>query len=173
MDFRVFIFLLVPILPGCTYYNYVPASEDDPKITFGDRFGGDSVSSPARNFLINTAETDYCSDYKPTGVLSNHWSSFGRHKTRDFHVPRGTRIKLIGTYIYSGYSTISTCRAGPISFSPEDGAHYSIDIVTAHGKCGISIVKIGPDGDHSASEEEKSRETECEEKEDDDVTQER
>jgi hypothetical protein len=51
--------LLLILLSGCTVlpkYNYQSQANIDPEIVFGDRFGGGTVTSPARTFKINTKD---------------------------------------------------------------------------------------------------------------------
>jgi hypothetical protein len=161
MKFTILPVLLISLLSGCAAnYKYVPVSPEDPKITFGDRFGGGSIYSPARSFQLNTLGENKCSDYKPSGVLSNHWMGIGE-KTREYFVPKDSQVALIGTYNLSTGSKISTCSVGPISFSPEHGKQYSIDVVSIFRACRISIVEILPDGKHSTKEIEQKRLGDC------------
>lgn len=152
--------LLICLLSGCaTHYKYDPVSFEDPEIIFGDRFGGGSITSPARSFQLNTLGNNKCSDYRFSGVLSNHWMGAGE-KTRNYFVPQRTQVALIGSYILTSGSNISTCSIGPISFKPEKAKRYSIDISRS---CRISIVEILLDGKHSAKEIEQQKLDDCHE----------
>ena len=149
------------LLSGCSSkYVYVPESRDDPEITFGDRFGGGAIYSPARNFSINITDTNKCSDYKYVGVLSNNWMGIGE-ETIVVSVPKGKKISMIGTYNYSTGSSNSHCEVGPVSFEPESSQHYSIDITTLLNYCRISILEILPNGVHSKVPVSQKKEEEC------------
>ncbi len=124
-------------------YAYTAQSDNDPEITFGDRFGGGKISSPARTFDVNTndAAVNKCKDFVNVGTTSNHWSGVAP-KTRMIRVPAGKTIAIRSFWLFSNTS----CRPGVLMFSPENGGKYSVDIAFAGDKCHLSIAQSKSDG---------------------------
>jgi hypothetical protein len=144
---------LVALLSACApfpKYNYQSQASPDPEFIFGDRFGGGSISSPARTFDVNIVDPvqNKCDDYTRVGTTSNHWMRMAP-KTIQIKTPAGKAVALSGGYLLStGYSSTS-CLPPVIMFSPEDGATYSVDIELVDKRCKLSIVQRLPDGKES------------------------
>ncbi len=124
-------------------YAYKAQSENDPEITFGDRFGGGKIGSPARTFAVNTndATANKCKDFVNVGTTSNHWSGVAP-RTRVIRVPAGNTVAIGSFWLFSNTS----CRPGVMMFSPENGGKYSVDIEFAGDKCRLSIAQAKLDG---------------------------
>lgn len=144
------------MLTGCANYQHENPSSDSPKITFGDRFGDDG---DARTFRINT-QNNTCKDYKRVGTLSNNWMGIGS-RTITTTVPEDEEPRIYGNSSYYGSGSSSFCEIKYISFKPERGMHYSIDIQKKGGFCRLSIVEILPNGAHSNIEISKKHEPNC------------
>jgi hypothetical protein len=101
--------LLLILLSGCTVlpkYNYQSQANIDPEIVFGDRFGGGTVTSPARTFKINTKDVavNKCTDFTVVGTTSNHWMGVVP-RTVNIKVPAGMTVSIAGSYLLStGFS---------------------------------------------------------------------
>ena len=152
---NMIIFALL-VLTGCANYQHENPSPGAPKITFGDRFGDDG---DARSFRINI-QNNRCEDYKRTGTLSNNWMGIGS-RTITITAPKDEKLRIYGRSSYYGSGSSSFCEIKYISFIPEEGKHYSIDIQKRSGLCRLSIVEILPDGTHSNKEVNKTREPNC------------
>ncbi len=142
--------LLLIALSGCAAapkYNYQSQTSTDPTIIFGDRFGGGSVTSPARNFNINIkdAAANKCADAALVGTTSNNWAKINP-PTIEIKVPSGKPISVTGFSLLNTLAGISTCVPPPLMFSPKEGGTYSIDINAFDTPCVLSIVQKLPEG---------------------------
>ena len=143
---RIVLAVSVLMLSACAQikpYTYTAQSDNDPQITFGDRFGGGKISSPARTFDVNfnDAVGNKCNDFVNVGTTSNHWMHVVP-KTKVIRTPAGKPVAVRSLWGFSG----SSCRPGVIMFTPENGEKYSIDIAFVSDKCYLSIVQVKPDG---------------------------
>lgn len=142
--------LLLILLSGCTTipkYSYQSQASNDPEFIFGDRFGGDSINSPARTFSINIkdATSNTCSDFSMVGVTSNNWLI--KKPAIQLKTPSGKQVSIRGTYLLHPAS----CEPPTLIFAPKDGATYSVDVQATypdptHIYCMLSIVQKMPDG---------------------------
>lgn len=151
MKKHVYSIALVMLMSGCagTNYNYAESDPDDPVITFGDRFGGNGIFSPARTLSVNIKGTGKCSDYQNVGAVSNHWMSI-IDETIDIQVPQETKTFVSMTRNYSDSFIISSCTVKPVSFIAHKGKHYSADVELIDNMCFASIIEIMPNGEYAA-----------------------
>lgn len=82
-------------------------------------------------------------------------------RTITITAPKDEKLRIYGQSSYYGSGSSSFCEIKYISFTPEEGKHYSIDIQKRSGLCRLSIVEILPDGTHSNKEVHKTREPNC------------
>jgi hypothetical protein len=142
--------LLVVLLSACaplSKYNYQSQASSDPEFIFGDRFGGGSVTSPARSFKVNIVDPNLnkCSDYAVVGTTSNHWMGTAS-KTIQIKTPAGKAVALSGGYVLSTGFSITTCMPPAVRFFPKNGSTYSVDVGVIDKRCMLSIVQRLPDG---------------------------
>ena len=136
--------VLAILLSGCaSSYVYVAKSDKDPDVTFGDRFGGGKIASPARTFLINTtdAAANKCKDFAVVGTTSNHWMHVNS-KTKEIRIPADRAVAIASSWLFGA----SSCNPPTIMFKPEEAGKYSVDIGFVGDKCYLSIMKNTPDG---------------------------
>lgn len=143
---RFVVVISVLMLTACAQippYTYTSQSEIDPEITFGDRFGGGKISSPARSFAVNfsNAATNKCKDFVNVGVTSNHWMGVAP-KTRQIRVPAGKEVAIRSFWTFS----TSSCIPSVLKFTPENSGKYSVDVAFVGSKCYLSIAQHKADG---------------------------
>lgn len=138
--------LLITACSTVPKYVNKEAEPTDAQITFGDRFGGGSISSPARGFLLNSTNIDenQCSNYKSIGTTSNNWSGVAP-KTININIPGDNEFAIYGNYL-SGGGFVSTCQTKPQVYKFIPGESYSIDIGTEKNICFLSVIQKKLDG---------------------------
>lgn len=143
--------LLIVLMSGCAAplpkYNYQSQVSADPEFVFGDRFGGGSVTSPARSFDINTLDPalNKCGDYSNVGTTSNHWMKVVP-RTIQIKTPAGKAVGIAGGYLLNTGFSSTSCLPPLIMFTPKDGAVYSVDVEMIENRCSLSVVQKMPDG---------------------------
>jgi hypothetical protein len=123
------------------------AAPTDAQITFGDRFGGSSILSPLRSFLVNSTNIDesQCSDYKSIGKTSNNWAGFVP-KTININIPGDKEIAIYGNYLFHDKHSSYKCQLKPRIYKFIPGESYSIDIAVESKICILSVIQKKSDG---------------------------
>jgi hypothetical protein len=143
--------LVIIILSGCSAkFNYVKTSDNDVEFTFGDRFGGKGFYTPNRNVLISLKDNN-CTSYTQIGLMTKN-SLVPADETKSSYLPSGQEIFLKGTYSYNTGSKYFSCESAPVSFSPQSGKKYSVDVYRLTHICALSVKEILPDGSYSTED---------------------
>ena len=143
--------LVTIVLTGCAAkFNYVQQSESDAKFFFGDRLGGDGFYTPNRNVLISL-EGNICNSYKQIGLMTKN-SLVPAEESRTSFLPSGKEVYLKGTYSNSSGSRLFSCESRPVSFIPQDGKVYSVDVSRMTHICVLSVKEVLPDGSYSVDD---------------------
>jgi hypothetical protein len=149
---RIFIAGMVVLLSGCaslmsslteppqySQYSYVAQSKADPVIVFG----GERDRYEFREFLVNIKDvvSNKCDDFIKTAFVGKNGFG-GGEITKEISTPVGQAIAIRSEYYYMR----KTCTPPVLMFTPQNGMHYSVDLLSDSDKCFLSVVQVDANG---------------------------